>query len=158
MCNSAFATAPFFATGFFSVRQAENLEKLLREEGDEGRCRVVLIHHPPVSGATSFHKRLIGANYFRQAVAGAGAEIVLHGHTHQDSLIMIDGRDGPVPVAGVPSAVQVTGGKHPAARYNMLSIGRSPGKSNVRWSITHEEFGYVVDFPGVRQIGQARVL
>lgn len=158
MCNSACATQPFFATGNFSARQEEALARILTAEGEMGRCRVILIHHTPTDGTTSFHKRLIGARRFRKAVAGAGAEIVLHGHTHVDSLAMIGGRDGPVPVLGVPCAAQAPGGKHPAARYNLFSFDRGPKKSGAKWSITHEEFGYVPDLSGVRQIGQARLL
>ena len=49
-CNSARATAPFFATGYFYAAQAETLEGMLAQEAREGRCRVVLIHHPPIGG------------------------------------------------------------------------------------------------------------
>ena len=51
--NSAVATAPFFASGIFSRRQANGLADLLRKADDDKLFRVVLIHHPPVRGATT---------------------------------------------------------------------------------------------------------
>jgi len=136
-CNSACPTPPFFATGRFSARQAEALAEILAEEGRQGRCRVVLIHHPPFRGATAFHKRLIGARRFRGVVARYGAELVLHGHTHLDTVRAIPGPNGTVPVVGVPAAGEAPGGHRPAARYNMFNIAQGPKG----WSIAMQEYG-----------------
>lgn len=136
-CNSARATMPFMATGYFRAPQARALGSILAEEGRHGRCRVVLIHHPPVRGATSFHRRLIGAGLFRNTVARHGAELVLHGHTHLDSVATIAGPAGPVPVVGVPSAGEEGSRNRPAARYNLFNIALGPRG----WSIAMQEYG-----------------
>ncbi len=66
-----------------------------------------------------------------------GAELVLHGHTHDPTLYTIGGRDGPIPVLGVAAAGQAPGGEHPAAQYNLVEIDGEPGA----WSATLERHG-----------------
>ena len=130
--NSARATAPFMATGFFRRRQAVTLAELLRGTGRRGLCRVVMIHHPPVRRAVSFHKRLVGIGAFQRIIRENGAEIVLHGHTHLPTLNRIDGPDGRVPVVGVAAAGQAPGGSRPAAQYNLIEIDGAAGDWNIR--------------------------
>lgn len=125
--SSARASGPFFATGHFGPSQAVDLADRLHALGQEGLFRVVLIHHPPKRGSTSWHKRLVGGSRFRAAISGAGAELILHGHTHDPDRTTIPGRDGPVPVIGVPSASAGFNDKHPPARYNLFSISGTPG-------------------------------
>ena len=132
-CNSARASLPFLAVGEIGVAQSHRLASMLEQEGKLGRYRVVLIHHPPFSRATANHKRLIGAKRFRKAIENAGAELVLHGHTHIESFEQIKGPTGAVPVIGVPSAGQAPGGKRPAGRYNLFEIDGSPGAWRTQW-------------------------
>lgn len=122
--SSAVATAPFMATGTFSARQAAELARLLDRLGEEKLCRVVLIHHPPVKGATAWHKRLSGASRFRAVIARHGAELILHGHTHQPTRLSIPGPKGPVPVLGISAATQRPGGHRPPSGYNLFDIAR----------------------------------
>lgn len=150
LCNSAEPTAPFLATGRFRRRQRDGLAQLLEEEGEAGRCRVVLIHHPPVRGAAARRKRLMGQTRFRACVKLYGAELVLHGHTHVDSLAHIEGPSGPVPVVGVPAAAQAPvearpdgsvvrqRGVKPPACYNLFEL--SGGKEG--WRIGLKEYGF----------------
>lgn len=133
--STATASPPFMASGFFSPRQAADLTKLLTHS--EGLYRVVLIHHPPVRGATSHYKRMIGIRRFAKVLKTAGAELVLHGHTHLETLYWLDGKDGQVPVVGVPSASESPGGKRPASGYNLISIDRS----NAGWHARLQRFG-----------------
>ncbi len=141
-CNSAEATAPFMATGYFRRRQGERLAAILKDTRE--LCRVVLIHHPPMKDATARYKRLIGAERFRKIIASEGADLVLHGHTHLATRESIAGPSGPVPVIGVPAAGHDVGGINPPARYNLFSI--EPKKTG--WKIIMEEFGYtIVDKP-----------
>ena len=56
--NSGKASAPFLATGVFGPDQERETRKLLIEEKLAGRFCVILIHHPPFEGATSWAKRL----------------------------------------------------------------------------------------------------
>lgn len=132
-CNSAIATAPFLATGRFSASQGERLAALLAEEGERGHVRCVLIHHAPFPRATSRQKRLIGLGNFMEAVGKAGAELVLHGHTHYWTINRIPGPAGSsVPVCGVPAAYQWPGHRKPAAGINLFLIGRKNGKPSLR--------------------------
>jgi 3',5'-cyclic AMP phosphodiesterase CpdA len=121
--STARATAPMIATGHMSGAQLEELRVALMELRRENLFRVVLIHHPPVHGETALHRRLIGAERFRRVIRDAGAELVLHGHNHTRTLSSIDGKHGPVPVVGVPSASnEAGGGKHAPAGFNIYHI------------------------------------
>ncbi|MEM7215252.1 MAG: metallophosphoesterase [Pseudomonadota bacterium] len=135
-CNSAEATAPFMATGFFRRDQAERLAAILTRT--VGLCRVVAIHHPPIAGSTSFYKRLVGDDLFRSVVSQHGAELIIHGHTHLATTNFIPGVGGNVPVIGVPAAGNAEGGKKPAGRYNLFTLN----KEKHEWHINHEAYGY----------------
>lgn len=132
------ATAPWFASGRVGTKQSRRLRAILEELAEEKLFRVVLIHHPPFKNATRWHKRLSDASRLRTVVKRAGAELILHGHTHIDSFESIEGPDGPVPVIGVPSATSGPGGHKPAARYNLFSIARE----NDGWTCRMEEHGF----------------
>ena len=153
VCNSARASMPFMATGYFRSNQAKALRAILKEEGAAGNCRVILIHHPPSSKATAWHKRLVGALLFRRVIAAEGAELILHGHTHLASITAIPGKTLAVPVIGVPSAAQAPGGKRPAARYNLFSIVRQQEK----WEITMDEYGYGQSSAEVEHLARHRL-
>lgn len=131
---SAKATAPFMASGDFKKKQAEQLGQLLKQTGDEGLCRVILIHHPPVLGATTPHKRLFGIRRFQRVIQNYGAELVLHGHTHLETHYKISGPTSSVPVICVPSASQEYGAKKPAARYNIFDIEPNQQGWSCHWT------------------------
>lgn len=120
--SSAVATGPFMATGSFGATQAQLLLDSLTKLGHEGAFRVVLIHHPPIRNATPWHKRLVGGSRFRAAIREAGAELVLHGHTHKRSINWI----GDVPVIGVPAASNAAH-RHGSA-FNLFRISGEPGR------------------------------
>lgn len=130
--SSARASAPFMATGHFGTTQSLILTEILEALRHEGLFRVVLIHHPPVRGSTPWHKRLIGGSRFRAAIREAGAELVLHGHNHRAGVLHIKGRDGRVPVVGVPSASATPDERHEGARYNLFEIDGGPGAWHCR--------------------------
>jgi 3',5'-cyclic AMP phosphodiesterase CpdA len=123
--NSARATPMFVAAGHVSDRQMQALKTILEDTGKQGLCRVVMIHHPPVRGAASRSKRLYGIRKFQRVVKEAGAELVLHGHTHLQTLNWIPGPGKTrVPVVSVSAAGQKPGGKRPAAGWNEFEIDR----------------------------------
>ena len=153
--SSAEATAPFFATGSFKRRQALQTARLLTQAHGLGLFRVVLIHHPPVPGAAAWSKRLIGKQFFSRVIHDAGAELVLHGHTHLDTLYWLTGPGGVrVPVCGVPSASQSAGHDKPAARYSLFEIDGGPGE----WSLTQRERGYTQNGDAIDWVRQRRLL
>ncbi len=125
--SSGVATAPFMATGRIGGRQLDALGQLLDAAKKEGRFRVVMVHHPPVSRARR-HKRLVNAAALKQVIAEHGAELLLHGHDHLAMLNWISDPDGNgVPAIGVPSASAAPGMSHDAAAYNLYRIDGAPG-------------------------------
>lgn len=126
--SSARATAPFLASGYFTEKQQRRTAEILEETGARGLFRIVLIHHPPVRGATGPHKRLLGISRFQKMVRKHGAELVLHGHTHLPTVHRITGpQDSAVPVVGVAAAGQAHGGAKPPAHYNLFEIDGEAG-------------------------------
>ena len=145
--NSGRATMPFMATGSFREEQARQLRRRLRDAREAELFRVVMIHHPPHPGATSAHKRLVGAGRFRDVIAQEGAELILHGHTHVDSFSNIEGPRGSVPVVGVPAASHGPAlqdeklgaeSRKPGARYNIFDISGPPQD----WQCHMQEYGF----------------
>ncbi|OQM74492.1 metallophosphoesterase family protein [Manganibacter manganicus] len=121
--TTARATAPFMATGFFREGQARRLATTLSETARRGLFRVVMIHHPPLRGAVPQHKRLFGISRFQKTLDRHGAELVLHGHSHEPTLNYWIGPSGQrIPLVGVAAAGQGPGGSHPAAQYNLIDI------------------------------------
>ena len=131
--SSANATLPFVATGDFKKKQARAAGKLLDRAHEEGLFRVVMIHHPPVRDAAKWHKRLRGIGRFGKMLKNHGAELVLHGHTHLDTIHHLKGLHGDVPVVGIASASHGPGGNTPPAGFNLFDIDGEPGN----WQITH---------------------
>lgn len=138
-CSSGVPQLPFIAAGRISPEQADRLGAQLKELGEQGFFRVVLIHHPPVAEyARSWSKGLRGAKYFRDTIKKNGAELVLHGHLHKSMISAIDGPDHEIPVVGVAAAsANAAHGDHPA-RYNLFEIERLGS----RWCCTLTEYGY----------------
>jgi 3',5'-cyclic AMP phosphodiesterase CpdA len=153
--SSAVATAPFMATGTFDAGQALRLAATLDHLGREGLFRVVLIHHPPTRGAIHWGARLIGADRLRAVLRRAGAELVLHGHTHRSSLEWLESPGGHIPVVGVPSASRSPGEGRAGAGWNLFEIFGEPGA----WSLTRIERGFFTsDRPPVEIARRALLL
>ena len=119
--SSGVPKPPFFATGTLGAAQIARTEKLLAELGREGLCRVVLIHHPPLTTEKHF-KRLTDAAAFQAMIRRAGCELVLHGHNHRSEVAQIAGPVGTIPVIGVTSASAAPGSKYGRARWHLIRI------------------------------------
>ncbi len=152
--SSARATAPLMATGHFSKEQSDRLATVLRDLGRRNLFRIVMIHHPPFPNATHWYKRLVHEERFRAIIAECGAELILHGHTHVDSLTWIDGVQSPVPVVGVPSASNAPGGRRPGARYNLFEITQKQSG----WCCSMTERGFLRTGEGISQIRTRRLI
>jgi 3',5'-cyclic AMP phosphodiesterase CpdA len=145
--STANASLPFMATGEFGHKQANAAGKLLDQARQDGLFRVLMIHHPPIRGATRWHKRMRGTGHFSKMLKLHGAELVLHGHTHLDTLHYLAGKHGQVPVVGIASASQGPGAHKPAAGFNLFEI--DGGKD--AWTLVHRRMRLSADGAGLHQ-------
>ncbi len=125
--SSAIPTMPFIAAGKIGSVQRELLAEALVRLEREGLFRVVLIHHPPLRGQAGWHRGLRDAGRFSRVLKRHGAELVLHGHNHEQTVLELPTVSGTAIVVGVPSASEAVEGRIPAARYNEYSIARTGG-------------------------------
>ena len=123
--SSAVPTMPFIAAGRLGTAQLEHLASALDRLGREGLFRVVLIHHPPLPGQVGWARGLRDAKKLREVLKTHGAELVLHGHDHKQSVHKLDTVSGKAIIVGVPSASEAIEGRSPAARYNEYNIARA---------------------------------
>ena len=114
--SSAIPTMPFIAAGKVGIAAARVPRRRARPLGREGLFRVVLIHHPPLRAQAGWHRGLRDAEEGHQDFARHGAELVLHGHNHAQTVHELDTATGPAFVVGVPSASEAVEGRSPAAR------------------------------------------
>jgi len=103
------------------------------------------------SSATSRRRagaaRLDDAGAFEEVIARRGAELVLHGHNHTQSLHRLAGPRGAVPVVGVASASARAETHRPGAAYHLFSISRAGTEVRVKGRARgfDEASGEVVD-------------
>lgn len=120
--NSAVAMPPFIAAGYVNNKQIKLLNKLLKLCQAEQFFRIVSIHHPPFFKLKQAAKALYGLNSLLACLSEAGAELVLHGHTHKATIKQIKGSgNNIIPVIGISAAGQ-TNQHHDLAGYNLLDI------------------------------------
>jgi diadenosine tetraphosphatase ApaH/serine/threonine PP2A family protein phosphatase len=79
-----------------------------------------MIHHPPKRGLVPWRKSLLDHREVAALLRRTGAEIVLHGHSHDATLTHIPGTD--IPLLGVASASLMDKREHRQACWNHLSI------------------------------------
>ena len=150
--STSLPTLPLAATGRLHGDQLARLGEILAELAREGAFRVVLIHHPPTAGANRF-RRLTDAAAVREVLRKHGAELVLHGHHHESSLVWLAGPWSAIPCVGVPSASGAPGGTHDEpAGYNLYRIEGEPGS----WHCTLIARGWRGD--GVTEVGRQILL
>ena len=80
--NSAVVTPIAKATGKLGQTMRERLLRVLKE--NRGRCRVVLIHPPPLPGSCKPRKALVDASELASVLQAQGPALVLHGHLHRN--------------------------------------------------------------------------
>ena len=131
--NSALPTPAFVAAGALGEAQLSRLPGILQELERLGLVRVVLIHHPPLARQTSRRRGLRDADALEAVLRQHGAELVLHGHNHTNSLVWLDFRNGRVPILGIASAGMVTAVEGPGslARYNLIRFLSEGGDSRI---------------------------
>ncbi len=131
--SSGVPTAPFVASGRLGPAQCARLKELLRQTRQEDLARVVLLHHPPHREGARALRGLDDAADFESIIAGEGAELVLHGHNHRQSLHYLQGPDGQkTPVVGVASASARPGAHYPGAAYNLYRLAREGDRLDIK--------------------------
>lgn len=131
--NSAFPTRPFVAAGRVGPEQLAIVRDSLLRLKQENLARVVLIHHPALPGQTAPRRALQDAPQLAEVLSACGAELVLHGHNHRDSLIWHPSVTGPIPVVGVASGSAARKhGLEPLGRYNLFRFSADGIEMNVR--------------------------
>ena len=125
--STSVPTLPLAATGRLGAAQlAGKLGDVLAALKKEELFRVVLIHHPPTPGISRF-RHLHDAPELREVLGKHRAELLLHGHMHENSLIWISGPRESIPCIGVASASGSPNYKDDPAGYNLLAIDGEPG-------------------------------
>ena len=152
--TTSLPTGPFMATGHLGGEQLARLAEILIALARERLFRVVLIHHPPMPNRRHYMKRLIDGPMFRALIAEHGAELVLHGHNHEQQLMWLDGPKGRIPAVGVPSASAIVSDHDEPAAYNLYAIDGGPGA----WSCEMLSRGLRAGSEGVTELMRQRLI
>lgn len=141
--NSAEPTPLFVAAGSLGDAQRARVAEILDRLGREGMVRVVLIHHPPLPGQAPRRRALRDAGALQQILKEVGAELILHGHNHKNSLVWADGPGFRIPVLGIAAAG--------------LSVAASPGGALGRYNLisfkeTAQEMELIVEGRGLDRV------
>ncbi len=124
--NSVYPRPWYLADGRLGPGQRERLARMLEEQGRRGRARVILIHHPPLPEQAGRRRRLADGAELVRIIEDCGAELILHGHLHRQSLCRFVAAGGKVvPVCGVPAASALGRTPERRARFNLCEIGRA---------------------------------
>jgi len=151
--TTSLPTGPFMATGHLGGEQLARLAEILIALARERLFRVVLIHHPPIPNRRHYMKRLIDGPMFRALIAEHGAELVLHGHNHEQQLIWLGGPHGRIPAVGVPSASAIISDHDEPAAYNLYQVDGAPGA----WSCEMISRGLSADRGGITELKRQRL-
>jgi 3',5'-cyclic AMP phosphodiesterase CpdA len=140
--DSAVETPPLMAWGRIGKRQLDGLTGVLQRLRGSGLFRLVLLHHPPLSGQADAARGLRDAAELERVLAQGGAEFVIHGHNHRNMLGWLpcsagaDGAPGRIAVVGAPSASRGRRHHHEAlGRYNLYRIGPDGSAGPRPWRI-----------------------
>lgn len=123
--SSAVPTPVHLATGRVGAAQLAPLGDLLRDLAARGLCRVVLVHHPPTRQDVSWRRRLTDGPALCALLASAGAELLLHGHTHRAVRDAIPSARGPIPALGIPATSSARRSRRGA--YQLFGIAERTG-------------------------------
>lgn len=112
--NSAVVTPITRATGRLGEAMRAGLAAELDRHRD--RCRVVLLHHPPLPGVAPARKALADAGPVAAVLRDHGAALVLHGHLHRNRAWRRSGAAGETAVFCTASASAVGHGDNASGR------------------------------------------
>ncbi len=100
--NSAIPTIPFFANGQIGKNQLERIKYALQKLKQEKLFKIIVLHHPPMSGIVSERKALTDRVKLQKILYKEGADIILFGHVHKT--ITKKFMDTNIPMLGIASA------------------------------------------------------
>jgi 3',5'-cyclic AMP phosphodiesterase CpdA len=160
--SSARPSAPFLAVGSLGMNQLQALDRMLAEARERQLFRVLLIHHPPLTGTMGWRKRLTDSSALQKTLERQGVELVLHGHAHRATLGWLETSAGRAPVIGVPSASAIGHKPGRCARYNICRVWHTATGWNLEvsaraYSPELDRFvsaGKVLESPSHRQCDQ----
>ena len=125
--NSALPRPPLIAAGHLGAGQLAALRGILDRLGAAGLFRLVMIHHPPLPGQADHWRGLRDAAALADVLGRHGAELVIHGHNHQNMLAWHPQPGGRTAIVGAPSASAAAPFRsEQLARYNLYRIAGPP--------------------------------
>lgn len=126
--STSLETPWFTAYGEVGAAQRGRLASVLSDPRLAGCFRLVAIHHPPAGKrAEKRHRGLRDHVELAEIIRRAGAELVLHGHEHEDVRERLEGPDGMIPVRGIQSGTYDGGKPGRLARYRIYEIAAAGG-------------------------------
>ena len=130
--STAQPSAPHLATGAIGADQLKKLESILKQLNDQRLFRIILIHHPPISGVVNWRRSLTDAQFLQTLLERYGAELVLFGHAHKTAHGDLATPAGLIPVMGVPSASSLRRSDARRSSYCLYKIMSSAEGWNVQ--------------------------
>jgi 3',5'-cyclic AMP phosphodiesterase CpdA len=139
------------AGGTVGQNQLHKLAIHLDDLKQRGFYRVVMIHHPAAPGIAHMARALSDVEELASVLKKHGAELVIHGHNHEQSLNYIETEQGQIPVIGVPAASMKPSAHHEAAAWNRYDIVRVNGGWQTRtvirqWNDKLQSFAEIDNF------------
>jgi 3',5'-cyclic AMP phosphodiesterase CpdA len=114
----------FTAYGRVGAGQLARVKRALDDARLAGRIRVVAIHHP-LAGKRAMSKirGLRDHAAFAEVIGASGADLIVHGHEHQDLTEALAGPGGAtIPVRGIASGTYEHNRPDRTARYRIFEI------------------------------------
>jgi len=127
--STSVPTTYLMGWGALGDEQLARLEQVLVDPRLGDRFRLIMLHHPAAGRyAASRRRGLHDHQAFAAVLARAGAELVLHGHEHQDLHHALPGPGGkPIPVDGVQAGSYGGSREKLRARYRVYEIASRGG-------------------------------
>ncbi|MDI2091005.1 metallophosphoesterase family protein [Commensalibacter oyaizuii] len=131
--NSAVPTLPLFASGHIDKNQLQRLRSILYQTKKEGLFRIVVLHHPPVSGIVTKRKALRNRKKLQQILLEEGAEMILYGHVHKTMTQKFLNTD--IPLLGIASASSNSTRPQRQAAWRKITLERVDNQLNVKSTV-----------------------
>ncbi len=134
--STATPTGLIHATGCLGKGQIQRLGGVLKDLGQKGLFRVILIHHPPIHGCVSKRRSLIDLDELNKLVDKTGAEVFLFGHSHRRLVLPSNGNISKRIYLNAPSITSTSKDPLKRAGFFMIDIDRKDRE----WLVTCKDF------------------